>query len=488
MSDNYINSEKSNIIDKIVKFSIPSIASFVVNILSAIIVTRHLSPSDYGLINTFIATTSFMMSIASLGLDSGFIRYYFDLPKSFDRNELFITSLIIPSIILLSVALVLTIFFYQKISVLIFGFESKYLILILFINVFASIVIRFTTILVRMEGNTFLYSVLIIGTQLALKGALIFAAIINPRLLFALNSIVFSMLFVVILFVIKYSYKFKISNFSVLEKISNLFGYFKYSFYSWPVPSLLYFNALVTLLIIRVNIGNVSVGVFSSVSIFVGLIGVLQTGFSTFWSGYMFENYNEKQNQIKRINSIVLYLSVLLLINFVLFKDLIYYLIGENFHETKSYFAIILISPILLILTETTSYGISIAKKSGILLIITISTILINLILTWILIPKFGILGAAIASSLSSLTFFISQTHIGQYYYSSVFSTSKVYFTVFVIFIIAFANFYFDMSFGILVMICGGVFGIISFLYAETVGLIYTFICNKFRGICGAQN
>jgi len=446
--------ENKNIIEKIIKFSIPSFASFFINILSAIMVTRYFAPSDYGLINTFIATSTFLMSIICLGLDSGFIRYFFDLPTGIDKKELFSISILIPIFTLLSFSIIAFLFFSHNLSILIFGFESKYLLFLLVINILSSTFIRFLSILFRMDGNTFSYSIIIIGAQLALKGALIFAALTHPNIIFSLNSIVLSTI-VVIIFFFSLNYKNLFpKEINFFNNFKNLSDFFKYSLYSWPVPTLLYFNALATLLIIRYKIGGDAVGLFSSVSVFVGLIGVLQTGFSTFWSGFMYENFEKKQDQIKKINNIVLFITVLLLIGFVFFRDIIYYLIGKNYHETKSYFAILLVYPIMLILTETTSYGISIAKKSRLMLFITFITILFNIMLTWILIPKFGILGVAIASSMSGLFFFSLQTYYGQKYYSSVQSIRKIIFTVLSIFTIAYVNLVLTHSIFLLSIFC----------------------------------
>jgi O-antigen/teichoic acid export membrane protein len=255
-----------------------------------------------------------------------------------------------------------------------------------------------------------------------------------------------------------------------------LTDFFKYSIYSWPIPTLLYFNILTTLLILRLKLGNEEVGIFSSVSVFVGLIGVIQTGFTTFWSGFMYENYKKKQNQIKKINDYVIFLTILLLVGFILFRDVMYLLIGKNYQNTKPYFAIILVYPIMLILSETTSYGISIAKKSRLLLIITLFTIISNLTLTWFLIPELGILGAAIASAISGLIFFLTQTLYGQKYYSSVENVNKVLFAVILILFLAFSNLFFYKSFIIISIICSMILIIAFFIYRS----LFLNIFNRF--------
>ena len=473
-----IKKEMRLVINKIIKFSIPSVINFVINILSAIIVTRHFNPSDYGLINTFNATSTFMMAIACLGLDSGFIRYFFDLPSGYDKKMLFLSSITIPIIALLLFSIIIFIF-PNNISSLLFGINNNFLLILLSINVFSTIIIRFLTILYRMDGNTLMYTLLIISVQVSLKGALIFAAFVKPNLFFSINSIVISTLFIVLSFIIyNYNY-FKPINIHFITKLYNLIDFFKYSIYSWPIPTLLYFNILTTLLILRLKLGNEAVGIFSSVSVFVGLIGVLQTGFTTFWSGFMYENYQKKQTQIKKINEYVSFLTIIIFIGFIVFKDMMYLLIGKNYHETKPYFAIILIYPLMLLLSETTSYGISIAKKSGLLLVITLGTILINLTLTWVLISKLGILGVAIASGFSGIFFYLAQTYFGQKYYNSLENLNKVIFLVFMILFLSICNLIFNSSFISLLFICFLVFLITCLVYKNILKNVFDLLLIK---------
>src|SRR3990172_6561124 len=95
------NGEKADFFLKIIKFSVPSWVGFFINIVSVVIITRYFLPDTYGLINTFNASSTLVMGLVSLGIDSGFIRYFFEPLDGFDRNRLFLISILIPLGILL---------------------------------------------------------------------------------------------------------------------------------------------------------------------------------------------------------------------------------------------------------------------------------------------------------------------------------------------------------------------------------------------------
>lgn len=449
---------KKAILMKIIKFSIPSWVGFVINIVSAIVVTRYFLPKDYGLVNTFIASGTFLMGFVCLGLDSGFMRYFFEPPPNFDRKRLFFVSMVIPIMALVVISLIFLIAIPSQLSTFLFGIDSFFLLLLLALNVVAQVITRFLTIYYRMEGNTLLYSILTIGIQVALKGGLLIAVFIKPTYEFAILSSVIVIIIMVIVFLFLFGKKLmpekKWATFTSIKKLGS---FFRYSIYTWPIPSLLYFNIIATLILIREKLGSTEVGIFASVSIFVGIIGVLQSGFSTFWSGYMFENYKTKNHFIKQVHDYVSFFIIILMCTFLLFRDVMFLMIGKNFQDSKPFFAILLLYPLFLILSETTCYGISIAKKTGLLLIITVFTMVSNLAVIWFFVPSWGILAPCFGSAISGLIFFSVQTYFGQKYYTSILSWERTIFTIIVMIILAIGNLIYSESFlsiFILVLIC----------------------------------
>ncbi len=475
--ENSNNVEKTGFILKIIKFSIPSWIGFIINIVSVVIITRYFLPDAYGLINTFNVSSTFIMGLVCLGLDSGFIRYFFEPPDGFDRNRLILISILIPVLILLVLSAALLTVASTRLSIFIFGMDNSFLLVLLFGNVISLLVIRFVTIYYRMEGNTFLYAIFSIAMQLALKGALVFAALVKPDYEFAILSSVIAMISIVVVFLLFAGRRILPTRktYSIVE-IRSLKQLFIYSLYTWPVPILLYFNTLATLIIIRVYLDNAAVGIFSSVSVFVGVIGVLQGGFSTFWSGYMFEHYKTQVFRITRMHDYISFFVIVLMACFVLFRDVMFLLLGAKYQASKPFFALLLLYPLLLLLSETTCYGISIAKKTSLLLIVTFSSVLLNIGTIWLLIPSYGLLGACFGSAVAGFVFFGAQSYYGQKYYKSIEHCGRTFFTVLSIVVLAVGNLLLNNSFwGLIALSMTGLL-LAGFVYRNEILQIISFV------------
>lgn len=441
---------------KIIQFSVPSWVGFVINIISVVIITRHFLPDAYGLINTFNATSTFVMGLVCIGLDSGFMRYFFETPDGFDRNRLFLVSSVLPLAALCAISGVLLTVASSWLSEYVFGVDSLFLMLLLFTNVVALLVIRFVTVYYRMEGNTFLYSVLSILVQLALKVPVVLAALVKPDYEFAILATVVASVGMVVCFLLCCGRRLLPGSWSFsLAELKGLRQYFVYSIYTWPVPILLYFNVVITQVIIRQKLGNEAVGIFASVNVFVGLVSVLQAGFSTFWSGYMFEHYQTRAHQIIKMHDYLCFLMIIVMASFVLFRDVMFLLLGSKYQASKPLFALLLLNPLLLILSETTGYGICIAKKSHLMFISTLVSILLNVGVILLSIPVWGLLGACIGSAASGVVLFAMQTYYAQGFYKSIDHIGKTIFAVGCLVMLAEANLLF--SYNLLVAVAFGI-------------------------------
>ncbi|MGV8933478.1 MAG: polysaccharide biosynthesis C-terminal domain-containing protein [Gallionellaceae bacterium] len=480
---------ETSFLSKIIRFSIPSWVGFLVNIGSTIVVTRYFLPDAFGLISTFNAAATLVMSLVCLGLDSGFIRYYHDVPRGFDRNRLFLFSILIPLLILIIVSALTLAASSTQLSTLILGVNNSFAMGLLLVNVAELIIIRFYTIYYRMAGNSFMYGVLTISMQLALKGALVFAAIIEPDYGFAILSTVVATTFIVIVFSMFYGKKLLPSRIKyTASEVASLKPYILYSIYTWPIPIALYSNTLATQIIIRTKLGPEAVGIFSSVNIFIGIIAVIQGGFFTFWSGFMFENYQKESARIIKMHDYISFGIISIMCLFVLFRDPIFHLIGPNYHASKPFFALLLLSPLLLMLSETTAYGISIAKKSYLTFGITFLSVALNLGISWLTIPFFGLTGACIGSAVSSVVLFLLQSHFGQKYYRSIDKKAKTIFAVSSLVLIALVNLFLTDLLMLKVIFSISIFVAAIFVYRNQLTDLNTIVNSTYFKRNPAQN
>jgi O-antigen/teichoic acid export membrane protein len=200
---------------------------------------------------------------------------------------------------------------------------------------------------------------------------------------------------------------------------------YRYALFSSPVIVVVYLNSYFPQIIISDKLGDAILGVYSAALLFCLAIQVLSTGFTTFWSPYMYKNYKTENVIIKKIHDVVLFACVLVLSLVLLFNDVFYLFIGEVFRKNQNILGMLLIYPIVLILVETTAYGISIKKKNEIILIIYLISTAVNVLLCFGLVSKFGLTGIAAASMVAGIVHMILMTYFGQKYYRSIESTFR---------------------------------------------------------------
>ncbi|MBR1796587.1 MAG: polysaccharide biosynthesis C-terminal domain-containing protein [Clostridiales bacterium] len=402
----------------IIKFSVSNIVNLFLGVLSAIVLTRAFSPTIYGTLNIFNATVATGLSILYLGLDSSFIRFYNE-PPSIDTNKELGTKLLFCSLLVTIIVSLVSIFvLYNDFSTYIFGFSSRIIVCMVFVSIIAQIVLRFLNIKYRMDFNTKQFTIQAILTQSVLK----LFVIISALLAFNIEGVVsFSALSIMILAIV-YSYVQRKSFFS-FKNFSDYTQYkpvFKFAAFSAPLSICINLNTSLTQQIISHSLNVSSVGIYSSAGYFASILGALQGGFSTFWSAYMYSNYRDKQENIKKINEYLLLVIIIVYACLILGKDIVYLLIGQEYQESKSFFSMTLSYPILMLAAETTTYGIGIMKKTQYSLVCFIVSICLNLGLAYLFIPFLGLKGAAMASMLSGLVLYISRSIIGQKLYKSI--------------------------------------------------------------------
>lgn len=169
---------KEGFLKTILKFYVPSIVSFALGLLSAVVLTRVFTPTVYGNLNVFNNTVSLILSISYLGFDSAYIRFYNEPPKGYDKTQLCYSLLKISVEILSTAGFIIVVFFSDIFTDRIFGFKSSIVCLSLFLNVMAQLIVRYFTISYRMEMNTRNYSIVTILMQVTSKFCVLFSALL----------------------------------------------------------------------------------------------------------------------------------------------------------------------------------------------------------------------------------------------------------------------------------------------------------------------
>jgi O-antigen/teichoic acid export membrane protein len=101
----------------------------------------------------------------------------------------------------------------------------------------------------------------------------------------------------------------------------------------------------------------------------------------------------------------------------LLFRGFIPVIFGSQYDQTVQIVPFLLLIPLMYTVSESTCLGISFMKKTNVTLIVSGVALIVNVILNIILIPRYQGVGAAIATGLSYVVFFILRTYFSQKYY-----------------------------------------------------------------------
>lgn len=112
-------------------------------------------------------------------------------------------------------------------------------------------------------------------------------------------------------------------------------------------------------------------------------------------------HYKKLNNSIKNATRLIFVLTMPAILMLILFSGYILNFFGSEYVVAKNALLILLLGQAVNALCGSVGIYMNMTGKQNILQILLISALLINLILNWVLIPKYGIIGAAIATSIS---------------------------------------------------------------------------------------
>ena len=375
------------------------IMQMVVNLIVGLLMARYLGPANYGLINYGAAYTAFFSSFATLGINSVLVKEFVDHPK--EEGTVIGTSLFLRFIS----SVLSTITIVSIVNVVDMG-ESETILVVtlcslgLIFHIFEVINYWFQSKLnSKVSAIVTLIAYIITAVYklvLMINGASV--------VWFALST---SIDYVCIALLLLYAYK---KNEGLKFKISMSYGkeLLKKSCY-FILPGLMVAvysqtdKIMLKQLISDTEIGFYSTAVsLSTIWCFV-LQAIIDSIYPSIMKAYQY-NYNVYVKRNKQLYAIIFYISMFVSIVFVIFAPIIIYIMyGEAYMPA--------VAPLRIIVWYTAFSYLGVARNAWIvcenkqryLIYIYTLSALINVILNLLLIPKFGAVGAAIASLIAQI-------------------------------------------------------------------------------------
>ena len=171
----------------------------------------------------------------------------------------------------------------------------------------------------------------------------------------------------------------------------------------------------------RIFLRNMStyteLGVYSVAMSIAGVAALFSGIFNTIWAPMVFKWVSEGNIDFKTIDDISEYLLAAIYFLVVLsglFSWIIPNFLPQSYAEIQFIITPCLLGPLFYTLSETTAIGIAIARKTKLAMLASIVAMLINVVGNYILVPKYGAMGAAAATAIAFWSFFIMRTEFSK--------------------------------------------------------------------------
>ena len=449
-----------------------SFINLLLGLLTTPLITRLVSPEQYGNWSLFCIYSSVFASICLFGSDYVIVRYYYENKDKRYRSQLVRWCCFVSLMIILVSSIPIYLILYH-----IRPSWNWIILCLLIINTTLNVLNRLINLLLRFENKINVLSLTTILHKITFVLIALFSLYYIKDYHFELLSIssTLSTFITIILcfYFITYLFRRNDSTQQPLPK-RDMF------FYGFPLMisgcTFLLFQTT-DKLVVNFLCSESALGIYSSAASFLALFAIMQNSFTTIWWPLVMKNYEERPNNKSlyiQTNDILCFMTTIFGVLFILLKDMIILLLGHDYRSAVSILPFIIFQPILYTLSETTVIGLNFKKKSKALLYITISSLIFNVIVNVILTKSYGIKGTSIAVGLSYIFFLILRTIVSYHYYKIKFHFSKMFICVCVLFTFALIHsFYPDsvISYWISLII----FLIVLIMYKGVSVLIYKY-------------
>lgn len=377
------------------------------------IIVRMLSAGDFGLYSLFITVESLLIPIVSLNLHAALSSHYYS--DDFELSDYL--STMIYSLVGISVVFFILVFVLPESIFNLLGLSSKFVQLAV-ISATITGLIGMVSNLFRLQRRPWIYGSFSITQSLFLFLCIYIFCLYSPSFNMIVNGRIF---YAVVLFILS----------MVLLKNKNyLIFKFRKDFFKkalkFSLPTLVYsLSAFVFLssdrFFIKYFLGVKSVGYYSAIFQLSSIISIIGMSINAAWMPWLFENLKKKDYYtnvfiVKLSYGLIFCFLVIGLLSCLIFPFFASIILPNNFHKYIYISTPIIIGFVFEGIYLIVSPYLFFAEKTKYNGYIGVVIACINVVLNIILIPYFGILGAAIATCCSwillAITFFIFSSRV----------------------------------------------------------------------------
>ncbi|PNR93207.1 lipopolysaccharide biosynthesis protein [Petrotoga sp. 9PWA.NaAc.5.4] len=434
-----MNKER-NFIKSFFQFSIGQWIAALISFVTTPITTWLIIPEEFGKASMFTLAFNLFLNISLLGTDQSFVRMFYEKPEE-DRRNLLWESLM-PGLSVGFIVFVIIGLFWKELSFVLFEDSNHFLsIFLLGLTILIGCVERFATLVVRMKQRGIAFSTLRVVNGISNAVFTILYALLVSRTFYAiivglfLSHIVSATLAIFLERDLWFG-KFKVNFDSVKEII-------KYGLPFVPTFLIIWIFQSFDKLALRNYATFTEIGLYSAAFKVVAIMNLIQTGFTTFWTPVSYESYENNPESTGLFEKVSLFISAAMFVVgmlIIVFKDVIFLLLAKSYRSAAQIAPFLILMPIMYTTSEVSVVGINFKKKTFWHMLIATVAAGCNIVGNTLLVPLYGAKGAAFATGISYIIFFIMRTFISKYLYPVNYHLGKFFTATIVFVIVAFIN------------------------------------------------
>ena len=397
-------------------FSLGSIGAGLLGFLTLPVISWFFSSEDVGRLAMLQVTASFAVILLGLGQDSAYLREYHEHKP--EARGILLRRAVTPGIVLFLVGVSYLVAFNPSLpGILIFGLDEAGLSAIALLILLLTFAVRFLSLPLRMEERGLAFSVSqVLPKALFLLLILLYVAWGQDPGVFGIVSAQAIALAVAVLLLVWLRFQTPAMVPEAKENVSvTSIG----RMLSFGVPlfigGLSYFGMIaLDKLFLRVFWSFSDLGIYSVAASFAAGAGLISGIFSMLWGPtlYKWAAKGQSLDPVDRVSEDVLATVMGLFLLAGIGSSVLAALLPPEYAIVQFLFPALLTVPLFYMLTETASVGLAIQRKSELSMVSALAALGLNGLLNWLLIPRFGVVGAATATAISLWVFLVLRVEL----------------------------------------------------------------------------
>ena len=403
MSSN--NSNKRGFFENSSIYMFSSAFSFAVSILVLPVYTRYLSPSDFGIVVLFLMFGNLLIGFLSINLHFSTYRYYFKYKDNMEKFRVLNSTNLIFLLLIFLLSGGLIYFLSGWFSSILFDkLLTKKLIQLSFLSGCLEYLFLYMTTLLNAEIRSIPFTGITVS-RILLNTILSFYFIFQYSLTYMarINAILITqgILVLCLIFITKNMFSTKISLASLKKSL-------KLSFPIIPHQMIGMIQGSFDKTMLNKYTGSISVGFYSFGERFSLVLKATMDSVGKVWNPFFMDKAHENTEESKREIVIrfyeLAYLFMIIGLCLIYFsEEMIKLLTTKEFYPSMYVVPVYVYYYLFAIIGTFTMNQISFSEKMIYILPASIISVIINIILNILLIPKFGAVGAACATAVAAL-------------------------------------------------------------------------------------